>query len=69
MIADGEIQHHQATPLSTAAKWLTHNAGSILQKFEDARTNGIWVVTSTRVAKRRVLATLSSDETTFSWTV
>ena len=68
-MADGEIQHYQATPLSTAAKWLSHNANSILEKFEDAQTNGIWVITSTRVAKRRVLAMLSSDETKFSWTV
>ena len=69
MMVDGEIQHYHATPLSTAAKWLGQNAASILKKFEDAQTNGIWVISSTHVAERRVLAMLSSHETKFSWTV
>ncbi|KAF6225631.1 hypothetical protein HO133_009631 [Letharia lupina] len=69
MMADGEVKHRRAKPLSTAVDWLAQNASSILEKFKDAQTNGIWVVTSTHVAERRVLAVLSSHQTTFSWTV
>ena len=69
MMVDGDIEHHRAVPTSKIAEWLKNNARSVLEKFEDTQTNGIWVVTSTYVATRRTLAVLSSCESEFTWTI
>lgn len=69
MIVDGEVRVLRAGPTSQICKWMEAIAKTLLEKFEDAKTNGIWVITSTFFAPRSVVAALSSKATTFSWTV
>lgn len=72
LVAQGDVEHHQATPATKIRQWASAQAQALIDLSGDADTikkKGFWIVTKTFTAKKCSISLLLSKESKSSYSV